>query len=1061
MASFLHRRRLSWIATTCILLLILVGGSVLNSAGAIPASAAPLGEEGFRALAWMPDGSALLASRPGDVVQISDTRAQQLTELWVIPLDGGDAILVTDNGVLPTFSDGGRTLNYYAYAGQEQWVRTTHDLTTSATMTVQGAAREWSPAFDQNVAIDSIQSSSAAPLLRFPSPDGRFVATLQIEEGPSAIMRIGQAGTGESREYLAGEYGFYSAISWSPDSQSLLFSRTAPGTGNAGQVYWLDVSSGDVTPIATGQHPLWSPDGRRIAYQREGRIWLLSVDSSFPRWVDEEIRTSAGTPSSTQMDDPAPDLPSPWAGRRVGDEGARAESADSWWGGTPPYESGTALDNVEDGMHGVTVATQLIPPATIRVRHSTDNKCRDVPKGQIDEIPFEEYVKRVVPYEVYASWPDETLKAQAVAARTYAWWFVIRHTEWNFDVNDWTDYQVMCGPSGAFPTTDAAVDATQGQYIAHEGEVILAEFSHQNGSPTVTRAGFPYMQAIDDPVDFGETVHGHGRGVSQEGARRWASWYGWSYEQILAHYYTGVTIERPGNVSLPPQAPTGAIVRPKAGLYVTSNRIDLRANASDADGDLSGVNLTAHWLDAGGYEQSQALGAATQADDGWHMMWDISTIPDQPLADSTVRITGIASDAGGRSTDLISTTIGIDRQLPAGVVEAPSQASSPAVPLTVSAGEAGASGMAGVLLSNDWVWEEDDFYYFKTSGAIEADPDALDGQAWVGRAGDEEIIYGPYTHALEDGQDYRAIFRLKTDSVTETGEIATLDVADSGGVELLGIKRLHGVDFRQTNVYQEFGVDFRYSEAGASGLEFRIAYHGPGALYFDRVLVAVYPILLPAQPTTVIWNVPDTAGVHVVRAKFADQAGNLSADQVLYISLGDATATPSATGTATPSPTATGSSAPTNTPTPTATATAPATATLTPSATWTPTATPTGTSGAEAHISLMLGAVYADWNGNGSRDAGEQNLTDVQMAFVDEAGHDVVSPVVGGSWSFSVGVLARQTYRFVASRAGFQPRVETIVAPDAGLQLDLNWTALGLLPWPQGVWLPLIVRDGS
>ena len=709
----------------------------------------------------------------------------------------------------------------------------------------------------------------------------------------------------------------------------------------------------------------------------------------------------------------------------------------------------------------MTAAAQLVPPATIRVKHNAENYYRpDVPPGQIDVIPFEEYVKRVVRYEAHTWWPSETLKAQAVAARTYGWWFVIDHAEWSFDVGDWTYYQVMGDETNL--KTDAATDATRGQYVAYEGEIPLSEYSHQNGSPTVTRAGYPYMQSVDDPVNFGEdrSIDGsHGRGFSQEGGHRWADWYGWTYEQMLMHYYTGVTIERPANVSLPPQAPTGALVRPKAGFYVTSNRIDLRANASDADGDLAGVDFSARWLDAGGHEQSQALGVATQADDGWHLLWDITTIPDQPLADGTVRITGSASDAGGRTTDLISTTIGIDRQLPAGMVTAPTQVSSSAAPITVTAGDAGASGMAGVLLSNDWTWEEDAFYYFKNSGAVEADPAALDGQAWVGRAGDEEVIYGPYTHALASGQDYRAIFRLKTDTIMETGEVATLDVADSGGVELLGLRRLHGVDFRQANVYQEFGVDFRYGEAGASGLEFRIAYHGPGSLYFDRVLVAVYPISLPTNPTIVIWEIPDTSGVHVVRAKFADQAGNLSADQVLNISLGEATPTPSATRTVTPSPTPTGSPAPTDTSTPTATATSSVTATPTASDTATPTVTPTGTTDGEAYVSLVLGAIYADWNGNGSRDAGEESLTDVQMAFLDEASHNVVPPVVGGSWSFSASVHARQSYRFVASRAGFQSRVETIVAPDAGLQVNLNWPALGMLPWPQGTWLPLIVRD--
>ena len=226
MASFPHLRRLSRFASVCIFLLILAGGSVLGSAGAGRAPIALPGEEGFRALAWMPDGASLLASRPGRVAAISDTRAQQLTELWMLPLDGQEAIQVTDNGVLPSFSDDGRTLTCYAYAGQGQWAKTTHDLETG--LSTPSVADEWSPAFNRHMAVDNGQSSSTTNVLRFPSPDGRLVATLQITEEPSAALRVEQTRTGERAEYLAGESGFYSAISWSPDSQSLLFSRTAP-----------------------------------------------------------------------------------------------------------------------------------------------------------------------------------------------------------------------------------------------------------------------------------------------------------------------------------------------------------------------------------------------------------------------------------------------------------------------------------------------------------------------------------------------------------------------------------------------------------------------------------------------------------------------------------------------------------------------------------------------------------------------------------------------------------------------------------------------------------------
>ena len=1001
------------IVTVGTLLLSPASAHTLDAAVEHPPAPVALSDEEFDLLGWMPDGRALLVSRPGDVVTISQDRAQQLLEVWLLTLDGRGPSLITRNGILPRPSSDGREIFYYSYAGREKWSLVSHDFLTGET--TRGPEIEWASEMLSGIKRTSFgrqQPSDTAVTRCFPSPDGALDACLEMQPGPEISLWTEETATGERREYLSNVRGFISPISWAPHSQAIILSRTSAGTGDAGEICQLDLVTGELTAITTGQHPLWSPDGRRIGYECGERVCLLSMDPLSPRWVD---------PPPAPVDQ----------------------------GGGDPVVLPTQM----------TAAAQLTPPATIRVLHSEKNFYRsEVPPGQIDVVPFEEYVKRVVPYEVYRSWPFETLKAQAVAARTYAWWFIIRHVGWDFDVNDWIDYQVM--GNATYPETNAAVDATQGQYIAYGGEVILAEFSNQNGSPTVTRAGYPYMRAVDDPVNFGERreIDGsHGRGFSQQGGKRWAAWHGWTYEQMLTHYYTGVTVERPANGSPLPDAPEGAVVRPAAGSYVTSQLVDIRVNASDADGDLAGVNLSATWQDAAGHRQTQYLGAAAKQWDGWHFLWDITSLPDQSLQDLAVIVTGAASDAGARQTDLITTTFGVDRDLPAGSVLAPGQTADPVVPITVTAGSAGASGMAGFLLSNDWVWEETAFYYFTGSGAIESDSAALDGQAWVVRSGDEEVIYGPYTRALDDGRPYRAIFRLKTDTITDTAEIAALDVADDAGRKIIGLRRLRGIDFRQANVYQEFGVDFWYRDAAASGLEFRIAYLGPGALYFDRVLVALYPIPLAGGTTTIDWSLPDEPGTHIVRAKFADNAGNLSADQTLSILLQDFPLTPTPTRTVTPSVTATSSGAPTGTPTPTSTATPENTATLTPGLTMTP--TPTVTPDGTARITLSLDRIFADLNRNGIQDAGEGQLADVSMTFVTETGENVVPPTVGGSWYFTTDAYPGRRYLFIAEKPGFRTRVETVIAPDAGLEINLNWNALPMHPWSPSALLPLIVRD--
>ncbi|MCJ7738073.1 MAG: hypothetical protein MUQ10_12305, partial [Anaerolineae bacterium] len=108
-----------------------------------------------------------------------------------------------------------------------------------------------------------------------------------------------------------------------------------------------------------------------------------------------------------------------------------------------------------------------------------------------------------------------------------------------------------------------------------------------------------------------------------------------------------------------------------------------------------------------------------------------------------------------------------------------------------------------------------------------------------------------------------------------TSEVAMLDVVDDGGSRLLGVRRLRGTDFRQSDVYQEFAVDFVYPDAGSFGVEFRTWYRATADLYLGRVLVVEYPI---APAGSVEWELSPGNGDKIVFVKFIDGAGNVSAD---------------------------------------------------------------------------------------------------------------------------------------------------------------------------------------
>lgn len=95
----------------------------------------------------------------------------------------------------------------------------------------------------------------------------------------------------------------------------------------------------------------------------------------------------------------------------------------------------------------------------------------------INTVYIEDYLKGVVPLEMPALWHAEALKAQAIAARTYA----LRHQSTIID--DSVSYQVYGGAAGHH-RTDSAIDQTKGMVIKHDGELIEAFFSSSNGGMT-------------------------------------------------------------------------------------------------------------------------------------------------------------------------------------------------------------------------------------------------------------------------------------------------------------------------------------------------------------------------------------------------------------------------------------------------------------------------------------------------------------------------------------------------------------------------------------------------
>jgi stage II sporulation protein D len=102
----------------------------------------------------------------------------------------------------------------------------------------------------------------------------------------------------------------------------------------------------------------------------------------------------------------------------------------------------------------------------------------------IEHIPLEEYLKGVVPREASPLWPFESLKAQAVASRSYVLSEMSKRRDRDYDVRDDTLSQVYGGIKAERWRTDLAVKATAGKILTYAGKVLPAYFHSCCGGHT-------------------------------------------------------------------------------------------------------------------------------------------------------------------------------------------------------------------------------------------------------------------------------------------------------------------------------------------------------------------------------------------------------------------------------------------------------------------------------------------------------------------------------------------------------------------------------------------------
>lgn len=121
----------------------------------------------------------------------------------------------------------------------------------------------------------------------------------------------------------------------------------------------------------------------------------------------------------------------------------------------------------------------------------------------VNYVDLEDYLASVVGKEMYPTWPPEALKAQAVAARTYALYKRQKPASSLFDMGNTVTWQVYDGVNGETASTRAAVEATAGQILTYQGRPIEAVFhassgGHTENSEDVWSSAVPYLRGVQD-----------------------------------------------------------------------------------------------------------------------------------------------------------------------------------------------------------------------------------------------------------------------------------------------------------------------------------------------------------------------------------------------------------------------------------------------------------------------------------------------------------------------------------------------------------------------------------
>ncbi len=273
----------------------------------------PVTKETFRLLnspAWSPDGQYLVGRK-----HFTAQRSLGAGEVWMYHISGGKGIQLTerpndqkDLGE-PAFSPDGR----YLYFSQDATPGKTFHYSKDSVKGIYKIKR-----YDRETGeIEVLLEGTGGAIRPTPSPDGRYLAYIS-RDGFQSALYLYDLVSGEKRKVYDqlerdmqetwAIHGVYPTMAWTPDSESILFwaggeiRKLELDSGNVAAIPFQVTIDKQVQPALRFQQDLdqdqfdlkmlrqvqISPDGKQVAFEALGKIWLRALPDGKPQRLTKQ-----------------------------------------------------------------------------------------------------------------------------------------------------------------------------------------------------------------------------------------------------------------------------------------------------------------------------------------------------------------------------------------------------------------------------------------------------------------------------------------------------------------------------------------------------------------------------------------------------------------------------------------------------------------------------------------------------------------------------------------------------------------------------------------------------